>query len=213
MNDHAVKNDTYCVGISILKEIELNSKLFSIGNLSPDAHDGSYHRKAVTHFMTGYKDGLDKYPMADLKEYEYKYFSKEFDEFAIGYFCHLLSDNLWTESIYFKYFEDCNEFEKQIRLSLCYKDYVTLNKILKEKFEIKKIDINIPVNLYIEEISNDALNRIIQELYDDFSKLNDEKDLKVFSYMFIESYIKKTSEECLREIKRVLKYKQFIRWL
>lgn len=200
----------YCVGLSILQKIDINKDLFNIGNLSPDAHDGSYNRKASTHFMTAYRDGIHKYPMADIEEYRHKYLIKRFDEFTLGYFCHLITDNLWTESVYYQYFEECNELEKKVKLSLCYDDYVTLNKILMQKYDIKKVDIFVPENLYVEEVNYDEIYKVIQNFYDDLTKQNSNGILKIFSYEFIDYFINKSSETCLNEIKNMLRNKNLL---
>jgi len=98
--------------------------------LSPDAHDCSPHGVSNSHFKTSYRPGVDKYPVVALEEFRNKYLKGKFDDFALGYYCHLITDNLWSKSIYYEYIQNCDENERNVRVEKCYSDYYTLNKLL-----------------------------------------------------------------------------------
>ena len=94
----------------LLKRInELDSSYFSIGNIAPDSGipDENWEKFDPPPEILHFKDPDDgKWRLADLKFYrQYLYPLKavvvdtERFSFLLGYFCHLITDNLWDEKI------------------------------------------------------------------------------------------------------------------
>lgn len=199
----------YCIGNEIAKAISLNSSLFTIGNLSPDAHDGSYYGVVSSHYKTAYKPGIDKYPVVDLGTFKIKYLTKTYDDFILGYYCHLITDDLWSKSVYFECLQ-CDEVERNIRVEECYHDYYTLNKILIEKFNLNKVILHVPKQIHIDEITLVNLQRIVEEFYNDFKINNDNEVLLILTIHFIQHFIKNTVEECIKEILCLIEREQYV---
>jgi len=186
----------YCIGKEILKSVKWDEKLFAIGNLSPDAHDGSPHGIASSHYNTSYRFGIDNYPVVDLEVFRYKYLSGSFDDFTLGYYCHLITDNLWSESIYYEYLE-CHVDEINSRVEKCYEDYVTLNKILVDHFSLNKTTLEIPSHISIDEITIENLIRVAEALYDDFELY--QRLVFANSYTFLIIKVKKVLKDTILE--------------
>lgn len=192
----------YCISNEILKLIHLDSAQFTIGNLSPDAHDGSQCGNCAAHFKTAYRQGIDNYPVVDLEGFKDKYLSKDHNDFMLGYYCHLITDNLWSEYVYYECLQ-CDEVEREKRVERCYTDYYTLNKILSEQYGVCKIDVQLPEELYIEEISMAYLKKVVQEFYYEFNN-NYDGDLIILSLAFVNRFMKDAISECLLEMKEYI---------
>lgn len=199
----------YCIGNEIAKAISLNSNLFTIGNLSPDAHDGSSYGVGSSHYKTAYKPGIDKYPVADLDTFKIKYLTKTYDDFILGYYCHLITDDLWSKFVYFECLQ-CDEAERKIRVEKCYHDYRMLNKILIEKFNLDKVILHVPKQIHIDEITLVNLKRIVEEFYNDFKINNDNEVLFILTIHFIMHFIKNAVEECIKEILCLIEREQYV---
>lgn len=199
----------YCIGNEILKSVGLNLSLFTIGNLSPDAHDGSTHGNAYAHYKTAYKFGVDKYPVVDLEAFKSKYLLKTYDDFILGYYCHLITDNMWSKSVYFEYIEG-HEDERNTRVEMFYNDYFTLNKVLLERFNLNNVILHVPEQISIEEITSENLQRVVHEFYNDFNRINKNEVLTILNIQFILNFIRNAAEECLQEIKDLMKKEQLI---
>lgn len=202
----------YCIGFEILNIVRLNPELFIIGNLSPDAHDCSPYGVGASHFETSYRPGVDKYPVVALEEFRGKYLKGNFDDFTLGYYCHLITDNLWSKYVYYEYLQ-CDENERNMRVEKCYRDYYTLNKILIEEFNLRKVNLHIPEQVTIEEINAENLQRIIQELNNDFNSNYDNRDLTLLTWHFVRHFIRNAVDECIQEIKGLIERDRIVQVL
>lgn len=199
----------YCIGNEILKILSLNRGLFTVGNLSPDAHDGSFDGVGASHYKTSYRPGIDKYPVADLGAFKAKYLAKVYDSFVLGYYCHLITDNLWTEAVYYEYLQ-CNEVERNIRVEKCYQDYFTLNSILIGQYGLNKLILQIHERIHIKEITLVNVKRIVNEFYNDFNRISKKYALMILTEQFVKNFITNAVEKCLQEIDSTMRREHYI---
>ncbi len=152
----------YCVASGILKEINLNKELFLLGNLAPDAHDNTKEGNYKSHFRIPKSERVTNY--LDTNSFKSKYMKYNFDDLMLGYYCHLITDNLWLMDMYKRYVKNQSKEEKEQRSRQCYKDYKVLNGRLIKHFELEKIAIKIPKTIGIYEIQNNFLQDVINKM-------------------------------------------------
>ena len=190
----------FCITNEILKSIKIDKNMFILGNLSPDAHDGTLSGNFSAH----YKKSQIEYPVFDLKAFRNKYMSNGFNEFVLGYYCHIITDEIWSKSIYLEYFQ-CNEDEKNRRVEMCYEDYFTLNGIILEYFNLDKVLLKVPKQVPVEEVVLEKLIQIVDSFYNDFNCNNQCNKLSILDMQFVLDFIRTATDECLNAIREFSK--------
>jgi hypothetical protein len=207
----------YCISQMVVKHFDLDRNSFILGNLAPDAHDGTITGKISSHFQIP-EDSQDP-NFFDVDVFIEKYIGNSDvpDDFLVGYGCHLLSDNEWFKIIWTKYlrcdfrfiyshYVQCNDEEAERRLALCYEDYFKLNSLLIEHFRLVPEPITIPKIMPVEEIHDERLQKLIDDLYnDDFHAAGG--ILSLFDNDEVIDYINETSRKCVGLVGRIRKYK------
>lgn len=117
----------------------------------------------------------------------------------LGYYCHLITDNLWLKDAYKKYghlgLDERNEFMK-----LLYKDYWILNAVLIDRFSLNLVNFGTTRYILVEEIDETFLNELVESLRNDFSKKSNIRELKELNYGEILQFIDDAANECIRVI-------------
>lgn len=97
---------------TIANHFGLDLMRFNLGNLLPDLHEDTKEGKAISHFRIKrepYEDSKDpNYQYFDYNKFLQKYENKLYDDLYLGYYCHLIADELWIQNIYIKYMRDEN---------------------------------------------------------------------------------------------------------
>lgn len=195
----------YIIAKEILKEESFDKNLFVLGNLAPDAHDGTLRGNSCAHFRKIISNDYDIYPNIDLGRFKEQYINDKVDDFTIGYYCHLISDYTWVKSIYPKYLEFTMETEKNnIQRQSISNDFTILNSILSAYYNICfEQDMNIPEQLNIKEFSHERLIPLLHNLMDDFQSKHTECNLKIFNMDFILDYINEAVCNCNQELEHI----------
>ena len=127
------------VGEKVNEVLNLDKKLFTLGNIAPDITKNTGIERSVTHFTDDYSN----IPMVD------KFFSKYKDclsgPYEIGYLVHLITDELWFKEFIPNYELD-NFFilkdgekvgvDKKVFLKLLYNDYNYLNQEVLDYYNL-----------------------------------------------------------------------------
>lgn len=187
----------YCVGNEILKRLKLEEHQFMLGNLAPDAYSSELDGYLVSHFRI--PEEIMEFECVDLERFKSKYEHQITNDFVLGYYCHLITDNLWLKDAYKKYGHLGLE-ERNKAVKLVYKDYWVLNAMLIDKFRLNLISFRITGHILIEEIDITFLNELVECLRNDFSKKSDTRELKELNYDEILQFIDDAANECIREI-------------
>lgn len=196
----------YIIASEVMKEVPMNRNLFILGNLAPDAHDGTLKGNSCSHFRRIVEGDYDIYPNLDLERFKEKYLKNTTDEFIVGYYCHLISDDHWVKSIYPDYlkFDLDNEAAKKQR-ELLFRDLRVFNTILRRFYEHHfQDDIGIPGQIGVEEILCDRLKVLVDELHNDFIVKAEDIELKIFTIDFILEYINASVDRCIKELRTIL---------
>ena len=197
----------YVIANKILQELNMDKKLFLLGNLAPDAHDGTLEGNSCSHFRRIINNAFDKYPNIDLLRFREKYMKNSMgDDFIVGYYCHLVSDDVWVKSIYPKYlkFNLNAEDNKKQRDNLSH-DFTSLNNLLLDRYDLHYIkDMTVPKQLSIEEFKYDSLENLLIELNNDLSYRQEDTVLSVLSIEFIFEYIDKSVKRSIEDINFIM---------
>ncbi|WP_143598500.1 hypothetical protein [Tissierella sp. P1] len=127
----------YCVGNKILKRVKLDEHQFMLGNLAPDAYSPELGGYLVSHFRI--PEEIMKFECVDLERFKSKYKHQITNDFVLGYYCHLITDNLWLKDAYKKY-GHLGLDERNQAVKLVYKGYWVLNTKLMDKFSLNLVN-------------------------------------------------------------------------
>ena len=186
----------------INKELKVNeSKLFK-GSIAPDLAKILGQKKFVSHFTNNKITDI-----ADIDLFVKRYPNFLDNAFLLGYFIHLISDNIWFNEIMKKHqpnsrtihlangqvvgFPEC--------MQLVYNDYDSLNPYLIKKYDININSVNGKTDVVMTEVdlskfellATEVINRIIT---------SKETTLNVFTKEEIDEYINETKKRILKVI-------------
>jgi hypothetical protein len=192
----------YIIANEILKVKAIDRNLFILGNLAPDAQDGTATGKLASHFRRRIGNDYDVYPNIDLDSFREKYVNNNIDAFILGYYCHLISDSVWVKLIYPNYLQFTIDKEKDKKQrEILFSDLSILNEILSKHYNLEyENTIVIPQKLGITECLYDGLDELLHSLYEDFNKRHKDKELRIFNLDFILEYILAAVNQCNKEL-------------
>jgi hypothetical protein len=188
----------------VAEHFGLDLMRFNLGNLLPDLHENTKEAKAISHFRIKrepYEDSKDpRYQYYDYEQFLRKYKNKIHDDLYLGYYCHLIADELWIQNVYIKYMRDENRKKRVNQENNYYHDYSRLNQIIKDKFNLK-------INLVFEEseiseIDSKRVSGLVDALEYDFNTRYDDLDLLLFDYGVIRAYIEESGPLIIKDLEQ-----------
>lgn len=188
----------YCISNKILKLINLDRNLFIAGSFAPDAHDQTSEGRRKSHFQ---KINTDY----DISAFKNKYMMGEFNDFILGYYCHLIADTMSFNNFNLQYLQGESEEEKSKRVKMCYADYSILNGKLISHYQLTKENIFIPEFLCVKEVKAEALSCIISEFQQNFDHMDKEETLSILNFEFVLNEINDIAEKCVVDIRNLRK--------
>jgi hypothetical protein len=194
----------YTVANLVMDKIDFNNEnQLLVGSLAPDmtSDEADRNAKRRAHFY----EILEK---LGVKGYNWFTFYQKYlkqnvdDEFALGYFMHLICDNIWLTDIYAKYI---HSLDKEIRRENIIKGYEDMRKC---NYHIaKNYDINFdtkPLDKFvIDEADILYQMSLLEGLKQDFLPYGDNFDLEIHNWNAITDYISKCVDVCLKEVNLV----------
>lgn len=156
---------------------------FMAASIAPDLYNADKKQKSQTHFFTDREDGSH---FIDLKRFQKKYHTElKTDSFALGYYIHLLSDDLWLRTMFYEYIRRHPKEDQAGLLKKYYHDFYILNSVLADYYQL---DTEIPPqkSCAVEEVAAEDLNNDLLHIRDDFREV---KDLHLFDLKDITEYI------------------------
>lgn len=191
------------IGTILNDKFEFNKEGFLLGNLLPDAHDSNDEAKAKSHFKMS-RPGRLTGRYLDYDRFVDKYKSQIDDSLYMGYYCHLISDEIWLRDIFFKYIPARGEPGRQEKLGCYYRDFSRLNKLLINDYGISSFKIY-KENYGIEEINYNLIDDIMSELNKDIKGRDiDDTELELLRYEEIIKYIGTTVRVLTNEIESMM---------
>lgn len=176
---------------------------FLLGGIAPDA----VSPKDLSHF---YKGEVQDYSRSiDYKGFLDKYKSQGDSRYLLGYFTHLIADEIWLSGFYLPWLKNRMEADKEI-YNLYHNDFRLLNGKLLEYYgfaeELKKCFINIPKVFDLEEVKSKDVEAFIPHVLGDmeYDKEVKNEQLKVFTLNQIVGYIETSVDKGLLNIKSIL---------
>lgn len=188
----------YCIANRILEFINLDRNLFIVGNFAPDAHNQTSEGRRKAHFQKRNTE-------YDILAFKKKYMMDEFNDFTLGYYCHLISDAIFFNNFNLQYLQVESEEEKRNRIKMCYDDYYVLNSKLIDYYQFTKENILIPESLGIKEVHTDRLSYIINEFQQSFDCSNDKKMLSILNIENLLNEINDIAKRCVIDIRNIRK--------
>jgi hypothetical protein len=186
----------YCITSLLSQSLKLTDDSFFLGGLAPDVNRYMGHSHYyLTHFA---KLNAFSQPITDYAYYIATYLSDHPSPFHLGYYFHLLSDDVWKEDIYYKKIKSLPHEEKRVALEKNYRDFWRLNGRIIDHFslELRELD---PPGISMPEIDSTYLPELIMELHRDFA-LKDEasgEDLEFLDFDEVLGVIEKSVKVCL----------------
>ncbi len=178
---------------------------FNLGNLLPDLHDNTRESKAVSHFRIArelYEDAkTNEYQYFDYDKFLQKYKRKMHDNLYLGYYCHLITDELWIQNVYIKYMRDKDRKKRIDQQNNYYHDFSRLNQIVKEKYNLR---MNVVFEkAQISEIDDNKTSELKIALENDFKTKYDDLDLLLFEYEDIINFVEDASNAIIENIENI----------
>jgi hypothetical protein len=155
----------YCITTLLSERLAIRDNGFLLGGLTPDVHKYMGAPKQPSHFLKRDAEGqsycesealLEKYPL-----------DQAAGSFYLGYYFHLLSDDIWLKDIYYKKIKGLPPEEKQEAQKQYYRDFWRLNGKLIDYYSLELIIPDV-VPVAIDEIDTSYLPLLLKDLERDF---------------------------------------------
>ncbi|WP_078394434.1 zinc dependent phospholipase C family protein [Shouchella patagoniensis] len=175
---------------------------FLIGGMAPDAGSS----KDESHFFIG--EHRDYSRSINYKGFLAKYHRKAKDAYILGYFIHLIADDIWLKGFYLPWLK--NRMEKQKETGpLYYRDFSLLNGKLLEHYGLKKELKNtfdqISGIIDLEEVTSKDVEAFIPAVIEDmnYDQQVIEEKLKILTFDQMLGYIETSIEIGYEHVKRL----------
>ena len=194
------------VGNEVSKRLSIkNRNLFLLGSIAADATND----KLSTHFYVGDLELFTRH--IDYEAFIEKYKDIQDNDFILGYYSHLITDEFWMSGFYVPWLRNRIEKTSDIQ-SLYYKDFYLLNSKLLDYYKIQEevediFDIPEKIDL-VEEVLDENLNKFLEYIRDDLNYTREElqEPLKVFTIPQIIGYLETSIEKSIYKINQLKSY-------
>ncbi len=192
------------IAYKIAERLSIEDKTaFLLGGIAPDA----VSPKDLSHFFIG--EVQDYSRSIDYKGFLNKYSSQAENHYVLGYFTHLIADDIWLKGFYLPWLKNRMEVDKEL-LNLYHNDFRLLNGKLLEYYgftdELRKTLSHIPVILDLQEVKSKDVEEFIPYVLGDmeYDKEVINEKLNVFTFNQIIGYIETSVDKGLLNIKAIL---------
>ena len=176
---------------------------FLLGGIAPDAASP----KDVSHFFKGKVQDYTR--SIDYKGFLQKYSSQVDSHYILGYFTHLIADDIWLQGFYLPWLKNRMDANKDIA-NLYHNDFRLLNGQLLEHYgftdELRKFLSNTPTTIELQEVTSKDVEAFIPYVVGDmaYDKEVINEELNVFTFNQIVGYIETSVDKGLLFIKPIL---------
>ncbi|QUW23587.1 hydrolase [Sporosarcina sp. Marseille-Q4063] len=176
---------------------------FLFGGIAPDA----VRTKDSSHFFIG--EVQDYSRSVDYKGFLHKYSSHVESHYILGYFTHLIADDIWLKGFYLPWLKNRIEANNET-LNLYHNDFQLLNGKLLEHYgftdELRKMLSSLPTILDLQEVKSKDVEKFIPYVLCDMEYDQEviNEQLNVFTFNQIVGYIETSVDNGLLNIKPLL---------
>lgn len=179
-----------------------DKKSFLLGGIAPDA----VSPKDLSHFYVGDVNNYSR--SIEYNRFIDKYSSYKQTDYILGYYTHLIADDLWLKGFYLPWLK--NRMENDINIfSLYHNDFRLLNGKLLDYYGVtsevlKEIEV-IDSIIDLQEVSIKDVKEFIPYLLGDmnYHQKDLEENLKVFTFEQIIGYVETSIEKSIIHIKQL----------
>jgi hypothetical protein len=185
----------FCISEKLSEIIDFDNDRFLIGSMIADIPQLQGKPKDETHFMKKSRSELKH----DYKAFYIKYKEKLSDSFYQGYLSHLISDELWYNKIFTKYFGEV--YPGKEYLKNYYYDFYKLNGRLIEYYNLEN-KISIVDDIEMDELDTSMIPAFVQAVHKDFEYSKDLllEPLEVITFEEVIEYIEDAVKKSLHEL-------------
>ncbi|WP_346728938.1 zinc dependent phospholipase C family protein [Lederbergia citrea] len=188
----------------IATKLSINDRnSFLLGGIAPDAVTS----KDFSHFFRGDHQDFSRY--IDYEKFLKKYSSYKQISYILGYYTHLIADDLWLKGFFVPWLKNRIENDKNM-VSLYHNDFRLLNGKLLEYYGVnlepmKELGKSGSI-IDLEEVKIKDVKDLLPLLFQDMNYSNNalEQKLNVFTFDQIIGYIETSVEKSLFHIKPII---------
>jgi hypothetical protein len=176
---------------------------FLLGSIAPDAVSS----KDLSHFFKGEVQDYSRY--IDYKGFLHKYSSQVESHYILGYFTHLIADDIWLKGFNLSWLRNRMEANKEL-YKIYHNDFRLLNGRLLEYYgftdDLRKMLRYIPTIFDLQEVKSKDVEEFIPYVLGDmeYDKEVINEKLNVFTFDQIVGYIETSVDMGLLNIKPIL---------
>ncbi|EGL18218.1 MULTISPECIES: zinc dependent phospholipase C family protein [unclassified Paenibacillus] len=174
---------------------------FLLGSIAPDA----VSTKNESHFFIG--EHQDYSRSVDYKGFLNKYSSHTDNHYILGYYAHLIADEIWMKGFYLAWLRNRMDADKELH-GLYHNDFRLLNGKLLEHYgfrdELRKTLYYIPTIIDLQEVMSQDVEKFIPYVWGDmdYEKEVVHQKLNVFTFDQIVGYIETSVDLGLLNLKQ-----------
>lgn len=185
----------YYITSILNKSLGFTDDSFLLGGLAPDVHSYMGASHYLTHFSKKDERGNT---YIDYEEYVGKYLVDTNSPFHLGYYFHLIFDDIWKREIYYKKIKCLPLEQRGEALQKNYRDLWRLNGKIIDHYSLELMELQ-PILITMDEIECQYLPELINALNRDF-KLKDAASgeaLELLDFETVLSVIEESIRACL----------------
>lgn len=196
------------IGKKIVDALSIEDKTsFLHGSIAPDTVF-SHEEKNLSHFFIGEVEDYSR--RVDYKGFLHKYSSQIENPFILGYYAHLIADDIWLRGFYLSWLKNRMDADEGL-YKLYHNDFRLLNGKLLNHYgfsdELRKTFGHFPTILDLEEVSSKDVEKfvlyVLGDMEHDKEVLNEK--LTVFTFNQIIGYIETSVDVGILNIKPIIK--------
>lgn len=195
------------IGEKIAEGLSMEDKTsFLLGSIAPDAVF-SHEEKNFSHFFIG--EVKDYSRSVDYKGFIHKYNSQVENPYILGYFAHLIADDIWLRGFNLSWLRNRMNADEGL-YKLYHNDFRLLNGKLLEHYgftnKLRKTFSQYPAIIDLDEVSSKDVEKfasyVLEDMDYDKEVLNEK--LNVFTFNQIIGYIETSIELGIMNIKSII---------